>query len=239
MEQIYTIPVNQAFEATRDNPSIGCPFCLLYRQEQERELDLILGASMMEPDVRIKTNRQGFCGKHYHMMFHRRNRLGLALMMESHLDEIKAHLSEGGLVRNSGMAGAGPLKALGALEDDCYICARVNLNLKRMIEVAVMLWDADPDFVQKTSQQTYFCLPHYRAMLDYAKSKLPKKRFLPFYHAIAKIEEAYVAQLREDVSWFCKKFDYRYGDEPWYNAKDAVERTIRFTSGEDEEVGGL
>ena len=34
--------------------------------------------------------------------------------------------------------------------------------------------------------------------------------------------------LKEDVSWFCKKFDYRYDQEPWGDAKDAVERSIDF-----------
>ena len=34
--------------------------------------------------------------------------------------------------------------------------------------------------------------------------------------------------LTDDVSWFCKKFDYRYDAEPWYNSKDAVERAIKF-----------
>ena len=42
---------------------------------------------------------------------------------------------------------------------------------------------------------------------------------------------SYFDTLREDVSWFCKKFDYRYNDEPWYNSKDAVERAIKFLSG--------
>ena len=42
----------------------------------------------------------------------------------------------------------------------------------------------------------------------------------------------YFDSLREDVSWFCKKFDYRYDKEPWGNAKDAVERAIKFTSGD-------
>ena len=27
MEQIYTIPVNEAFEASRDDPACGCPMC--------------------------------------------------------------------------------------------------------------------------------------------------------------------------------------------------------------------
>ena len=34
--------------------------------------------------------------------------------------------------------------------------------------------------------------------------------------------------LTDDVSWFCKKFDYRYDEEPWYNSKDAVERAMKF-----------
>ena len=228
METIYTIPVNEAFSATMEDPKIGCPFCLLYRQEQDRELDLILGASMMEPDVRIKTNAQGFCGKHYDKMFVRRNRLGLALMMESHLDELKANLSESGLIRKSALAGAGPLKALEKLEGDCYVCSRMEKNLTAMKEVAVLLWDADPEFQKKVAAQPYFCLPHYRALLDYCKKRLQKKRFLAFYDAISKVEEAYLDTLKGDVSWFCKKFDYRYGEEPWYNSKDAVERSMKF-----------
>ena len=42
----------------------------------------------------------------------------------------------------------------------------------------------------------------------------------------------YFESLSEDVSWFCKKFDYRYENEPWSNAKDAVERAIKFMSGD-------
>lgn len=51
---------------------------------------------MMEPDVRIKTNEQGFCKTHYDMMFTRKNRLGMALMLESHLAEIKKEVTRGG-----------------------------------------------------------------------------------------------------------------------------------------------
>ena len=42
-ERIYTIPVNEAFESDD-----GCPFCRLYKKLENDELDLILGASMME-----------------------------------------------------------------------------------------------------------------------------------------------------------------------------------------------
>ena len=31
MEQSYTIPVNEAFEASRDDPTCGWPLCAIYR----------------------------------------------------------------------------------------------------------------------------------------------------------------------------------------------------------------
>ena len=81
MEQIYTIPVNEAFEASAADASLGCPFCRLYNKLEDNELDLILGASMMEPDVRVKTNEQGFCATHFAMMLRRPKRLPLALLL--------------------------------------------------------------------------------------------------------------------------------------------------------------
>ena len=97
MERIYTIPVNEAFEASAADPSLGCPFCALYSKLQSDELDLILGASMMEPDVRIKTNEAGFCPDHFDMLFVRGKRLPLALMLESHLDVVRKKLKPGAL----------------------------------------------------------------------------------------------------------------------------------------------
>ena len=48
MEQIYTIPVNEAFEAVaKPETQCRCPFCLMYNRLEAGELDLILGASMM------------------------------------------------------------------------------------------------------------------------------------------------------------------------------------------------
>ena len=81
-EKIYTIPVNEAFEACAEDKSRGCPFCRLYNKLEADETDLILGASMMEPDVRIKTNEKGFCATHFQMLLSGKNRLGLGLMLD-------------------------------------------------------------------------------------------------------------------------------------------------------------
>lgn len=221
MEQIYTIPVNEAFEKGGD---CGCPFCGLFNLLEGNELDLILGASMMEPDVRIKTNELGFCKVHYDMMFVRKNRLGLALMMESHLMEIIAKMRGG--------AFANPVAALEKFDNSCYVCGRIEYNFSRMIETAVLLWDNDPAFSGKVAAQKYFCLPHYRRFVAAGKARMNKKKYAEFYRQVSEIEMRYLEKIKEDVSWFCKKFDYRYADEPWNDSKDAVERTIKLLRGD-------
>ena len=115
MEQIYTIPVNEAFEASAADASCGCAFCAMYNKLEENELELILGASMMEPDVRIKTNEQGFCRTHYDMMFVRKNRLGMALTLESHINDLIKDTKSGLLSKDGSKAE----KRIGELEKSC------------------------------------------------------------------------------------------------------------------------
>ncbi len=229
MEQIYTIPVNEAFDAVAEKPECGCPFCLLYNKLQDDEIDIILGASMMEPDIRIKTNEEGFCNRHFGIMLGRRRMLGVGLILESHLAEVKKRIDGPSLFGNKAHSA---VDSLGKLESSCYVCGRIKKNLDAMTATAVYLWESDPNFPTKFAKAPCFCLPHYRAMMEYASAKMHKKVFTDFYKAAHGIEEKYITSLTEDVSWYCKKFDYRYDDEPWYNSKDSVPRAVKFLSGD-------
>ena len=228
MQQIYTIPVHEALERSAADHSCGCPMCALYRKLEETELELILGASMMEPDVRIKTNEQGFCRTHYDMMFVRKNRLGMALTLESHLNELKKDLSAGLLGALMGSPENKPLKRIAALERSCYICKRIDFHFQHMAETVALLFDAEEEFADKLKSQPYFCLPHYRLLLEKGDARLSKKKMQEFTKILSGVVEHYLETLSEDVSWFCKKFDYRYEAEPWKNSKDSVERAMRF-----------
>ena len=224
-EHIYTIEINEAF----DKKNGTCPFCRIFAKLEDTELDLILGASMMEPDVRIRTNELGFCKIHYDMMFRRKNRLGMALTLESHLNELREQTEIGGGLANLlGNIASKPLTRIEKLEDTCYVCGRIDFNFKHMAETVVYLWDNDEDFPAKLKAQPYFCLPHYKRLLEVASARLGKKKFAEFEKICAGIVNGYMDTLRDDVSWFCKKFDYRYADEPWYESKDSVERAIKF-----------
>lgn len=233
LETIYTIPINEAFDKGVSDKSSGCPFCNIRKKVEDDQLEIILGASMMEPDIRIKTNEQGFCHRHYEKMFTMKNRLGLALMMESHLAELQKDFSAFAPTDLIAGKGAKVTKRIDALKDSCYICERVDYTMNRMYSNAALLWEQDRDFVNKTKEQPYFCLHHFREFLEAGRNNIDKKKMSDFYSDIKKVEMDYFATLSEDVSWFCKKFDYRYENEDWKNSKDAVERTIKFLTGED------
>ena len=226
----------EAYEAAQSDPrGTGCPYCKLYRQMQSNELEIILGASMMEPDIRIATNEQGFCNRHYGMMLTRRRMLGMGLILESHLAEVNKKVSAKSLL---GDPSAKSLPQISRLNGSCYVCGRIQRNMDAIISTTVYLYEKDEnDFRALFDKPEYFCLPHYTALIEYAAKKMDKKLFREFFARAKEIEEKYIATLSEDVSWFCKKFDYRYDEEPWYNSKDSVQRSIKFLTGSEEDDG--
>lgn len=229
MEQIYTIPVNEAFEI-KD----GCPFCRLSAKLEKDEIDLILGASMMEPDIRKKTNAQGFCSKHFDKMMKAGKRLPLALILESHLDEIDKAVKKPLIV--SGTTVTQNTKKLSGILSDCYVCNRVDFYLEKMLNNAAALYKKDPEFKVKLANTEYFCLPHYAAYVNAAKAELDSKTFGGFYKAVYSIEEKKMADTEDKISYFVKKFDYRYQSEPWNGAENAPDEAISLLCGDKPEV---
>ena len=77
-ESILTIPINEVFE-----PREGCPICAMRNTVEQHISEYIMGAAMMEPDVRMETNRLGFCHTHFNSLLKQNNRLSLGLMLNT------------------------------------------------------------------------------------------------------------------------------------------------------------
>jgi hypothetical protein len=224
-ETIYTIPINQAFDKAEESDSPSCPFCELYEMLENNALEAIMGAAMMEPDIRIATNKLGFCRNHFNRMYDKGNRLGLALILESHIAEVHERVFKKPIFDSKGEKSE---KAIESVSETCYLCNKIADSLSKMYDNTIYIWETDEEFRRKFKNQRCFCLPHYRRLLQYGRSGLDKKQFAEFFEVAKGIEQKYITSLNEDVSWFCKKFDYRYQDEPWNNSKDAVERAFKF-----------
>ena len=89
-EQIYTIPLMDAFNAGDE-----CPFCFIERNLEQHAMDFVLGAgaSYMEDDIRAETDKAGFCREHYKKMFEYGNRLGCGLILTTHFKKKNEELS--------------------------------------------------------------------------------------------------------------------------------------------------
>ena len=84
-DSIYTIPISEVFE-----PKKGCPICAMRDTLEQRCVEYIMGAAMMEPDIRIETNRLGFCTEHFEQMLHQKNHFLERLHTEGYL--LPAHI---------------------------------------------------------------------------------------------------------------------------------------------------
>ena len=71
--------------------------CKLYADLEKESIDFVMGPSYMEDDVRMETNETGFCSYHIRQMYQYQNRLGLALMLHTHMkrtNEVIENLSQ-------------------------------------------------------------------------------------------------------------------------------------------------
>lgn len=216
-EHIYTIPINEAFEAGG-----RCPLCRIFETLEKNEVDRITGAAMMEPSVRVLTNKQGFCFKHFEMIANNGKRHPTALILQSHLEETASAINK--------KKGSALAKYLTTLSRDCYICNRLSGEYVAVAKNLVWLYANDEDFAEKFKKSD-LCFEHAALLLRVAEKDLQKKKFAAFCDDVAEILSGEIAAVKEDVDWFCKKFDYRFKDLDWKNSKDSIERTILLLTG--------
>ena len=218
-DSIYTIPLSEVLE-----PKDGCPICRLRNILENRCLEYIMGAAMMEPDIRIETNKAGFCFSHFQRMLKAKNRLSLALMLESRLayvaeNELSAHPAKGGLFRKN--APVAPQK------QSCFVCSEVNRVMDRMLQTLIHTWEKDESFRSLYDQQPVICLEHCRQLTALAPNVIGK-RAAPFIAQTQRITRAYLEALGKDVTHFCRMYDYRNKGQDWGNSRDSIERAIWF-----------
>ena len=154
-EKIYTIPINEAFDKTLGSETPDCPLCLMRGMLEKNELERIMGAAMMEPDVRIETNKKGFCRKHFDMMTGGGgSRLPLALVLESHIAETEKEIFSGGTLFDG--KGIKEEEKLKKLEDSCYVCSRTEDAFSKMLGTVIYLWENEEEFREKYKKQHAF-----------------------------------------------------------------------------------
>ena len=222
---IDTIPVWDAYKAEGE-----CPLCDLEAQNEQMYVESFLGASVMEPAVRIEVNEKGFCGPHFAMMFSQKNRLGLALMTHTHLQESMKSLG-GVQPQKKGLFAKKNSTPDANVGDTCILCERLRTTMDRYLFTVLHLWKTDSAFKAALEGGKGHCLPHYHKLAQMAAQELPAGQGAEFIAMLDRVQEENMARIEKELEWFTLKFDYRNADAPWGNSRDAVERAINKLEG--------
>lgn len=227
-EKLYTIPVNEAFDTDCE-----CPVCQMKKTLEESAIEFTMGPSYMEDDVRAETDKIGFCSHHLSKLYENQNRLGLALMLKTHMDKTIADIEK--LSTKTGKSSSflkkkselTPVKTyVNLLDESCYICDKVNNSFNRYILTLFTLYNTEEAFRNKFKKSKGFCTTHYGLLFEEAGNYLGSSTLEEFRKTLTNLYIENMKRVKEDLEWFIDKFDYRYVNEPWKNSKDALIRTM-------------
>ena len=242
--QLETIPVWEAYEKEGE-----CPLCELVEKLERHYVDFFLGHSVMVPETRIEVNRIGFCPHHFTLLYDGGNKLGLALMTHTHMNELIGRLKkELGALQRDTIYGRGIAKTLkrdrrlhqklsknsteyAKQKDNCMICDRLNSTLKRYAFTIVHLWKKNNEFRETFHKSKGFCLPHFHFVNIMAAEVLSQKELGRWLEVLIPIEQSALDRLESEVHRFTQKFDYRSDSIPWENARDALPRALQKLTG--------
>ena len=227
-----TIPVLDAYKT-----GCECPLCQLRIACEDSYVDSMLGAAYMEPDCRVRTNEVGFCTRHFQLMYDRRNRLGLALMTHTHMQEVISSVesilkadepARGGLLASlrGGRDEGGTPQKIRARMSGCVICEQMEGAVNRYAYTIAQLYGTNSEFKAMFDGSKGFCLPHLALVLEMAEKTLSGEALRAFKAAVSAVERPNLKRIEGELEWFTLKFDYRNTDKPWGNSRDAVERAI-------------
>ncbi|MCL2068275.1 MAG: DUF6062 family protein [Oscillospiraceae bacterium] len=231
-ESIYTIPISEIFE-----PKQGCPLCTLYNQLETRWVEYICGAAMMEPDIRVETNKKGFCLKHLEMMTALRNRLSVALILQTRLEYVNDHIGKDHIRQKRGWFGR--VHAHLGQEDSCgcFVCSRIDREFSRIGKNIAAFWNREEDFKKLYSEQEHLCLRHYEMLCAAGDSELRAEQAAAFRHECNLLTRKKLLDAKKNIDAFCKLFDHRSagsGPAP-PEVASAIEAAIEYLTGDSFE----
>ena len=224
-EKIYNVPVNDAFLADTE-----CPVCAMFEQLENDAIEYTMGPSYMEDDIRAVTDKNGFCQKHIKKIYEQNNRLGYALVMKTHMDYVIKTIESYNQDRGTGKSllkkgkESSVCSYIEELDSSCFVCDKIADTIERYVDTIFYMYKHDNEFKKTLSGCKGFCTNHYGLLMKKASEKLGGGDYTEFTELITSLYLDNMKRVRDDVEWFINKFDHKYVDAPWKNAKDSLVR---------------
>ena len=240
--ELTNIPVIDAYKARPD-----CTICFLEDRLESQNIEFYLGNSVMVPEMRVAVNRDGFCGRHLRMLLAGKNKLGLSLMLHTHLDEQDGRrvASWAGGKRalrrrllpwsRAGVRGA--VRELADREERgaarCLVCDRLTHTLDNYRYTIVKLFQTNGEFRDLFSRSGGFCRRHSPEVLRMSAEILPDRPLIEFVSSLIEMSSAQSRKIGADLEGFAQKFDYRSTVPMSDEERTSLVRAVRHLGADD------
>ncbi len=195
-----------------------CPLCEIQKIVEEQFLHEFLNDAVMEDNTRIKVGKEGFCAKHFDMLFARPNKLSVALQIQTRVKNLQTLITDEKNL-NKALKNA---KALENSSNTCAICYYVEESMVKYYKTVAQMFYNERDFLKTLLGTKGFCLHHYAELLKYSRyASFMAKEYVGI---LGGIEKRSIERLQADLQKFCDKHDYRNANEPLGNAETALPR---------------
>lgn len=200
-----------------------CPICDVMTVAETTYVKSFHGGRVMAPEVRVDTNRTGFCPAHFERLYRGEGKLGLALLVHTHLAQIVPALRrdlEGAVVpQDTRPARLGPFsrkdgavsalaRSLSEVVARCYICDMLAADLDRYCFTVIYLWQKDPEFLDTLSRSRGFCLAHYAAILRKAERMLRAPDLRRWTELTVPLMTRSLERLEQQVHGFTQRYHH-------------------------------
>jgi hypothetical protein len=186
-----------------------CPLCVLEDAAETVYLKSFAHSRVMEPNVRVQTNMKGFCPAHYRKLYDGENKLGLSLVVHTHLQHVAAEvggaldaLTRAAEARNPKDRTNAAVAPLAPLRDSCFICALLHEDMDRYVETILYLWNKDPGFPEVIRSSSGFCVPHFITVVEAGSSSLPAESLRHLLPELAALMTKSLERLERELGAF-------------------------------------
>lgn len=231
---LETIPVWDSLKKNEE-----CFLCSLTKEAEKDAVSYYLSSAIMTPEVRVETNRYGFCKTHMRALAEGGKPQSLSLLMDTYYDENKNSLSSSFRAIESAAKAKKAEKAIEEFKarwaermNGCLICTRMEDRLYRYAYTVDALFAEDPDFKKELLASKGFCVEHTLKLAEVAKDALSGDALLEFYKAIFSLLERNLDRVQHDDWWMSQKYKSENKDKDWNGCEDAHKRAVYKLVGE-------
>ena len=223
--QLETIPVWDGIQSGSE-----CFICDLMKEALDDNLRFFLGASVMNPETRVRVNSTGFCPEHTAMLVESGHPNSMAVLWETHLERTREELSktfkdmENG--KNPKKILANMNESLGEREQGCLICQKMKDRLDRYCFTLPYLWGQDPEFRKAFSESKGFCLHHTAHILRMSIEALDAKQQKEFAASLADVQQRNLDRIAKDLVYMIEHYKSENIRKPWNGCEDAQVRAV-------------